>query len=159
MPSSTRPYKWETLATIKERNTESPEHLPKALLLGIWRSIPVQKAKRSRDSDREASDIYDYFLAICESKVETINVPERFRAAAIHLEKECVERECVEGPRVHVYPWEINPLTAYKETKENEWMPWVVEIIFAAMQLPNFVDAKIGDEKYSSNSRKPFETR
>jgi hypothetical protein len=99
-----------------------------------------------------------------ESKVETINVPERFRAAAIHLEKECVERECVErecveGPRVHVYPWEINPLTAYKEAKENEWMPWVVEIIFAAMQLPNIVEAKIGDEKYSSNSRKSFETR
>jgi hypothetical protein len=89
-----------------------------------------------------------------ESKVETINVPERFRAAAIHLEKECVE-----GPRVHVYPWEINPLTAYKEAKENEWMPWVVEIIFAAMQLPNIVEAKIGDEKYSSNSRKSFETR
>lgn len=126
------PYQWESLATIQQNNKETPENLLKASLIGIWKSIRVSKRGGRFEYEVEANKIYDEFMKLCKSRSEICNIADKFEATAESLKRENGTKTC---------PWDLDPL----KKEPNEWETWAVEVIAAALQIPNFVDAKRRD--------------
>lgn len=115
----TFPKNFQTLAQIQEKNKDTPNNLPKNLIIAIWKSIPTGKDRHDTEVDDLNAKIVKFFITLCKADTKTANIADDFEKTA----------KPVSVGGVNCQTWNVNVLN----NAPNQWEAWAIQVISAAI--------------------------